>query len=251
MIERLKGAVLRILRVPPEPAPPTGDPGSVRVFRASPAYFRYKLIGWGLGQVGTLIGLVAGLMLLGLITDRFGGWVGLALIVAEAFAWVAFLVQVPFTFAALRLDYELRWYMLSDRALRIREGILKTRELTMTFANVQQISIRQGPVQRLLGIADVEVRTAGGGGSSSDEQAGADMHRGFFRGIQDAETIRDTVRARVQEYRGAGPAQGAPVPATATAAPPADAPTAPGPGSLAAARELLAEVQALRQVLAG
>ncbi len=241
MIGRVKSTVLRLLRVPPEPDPPVGDPGSVRVFRASPTYFRYKLIGWGLGQIGTLVGLVVGLVLLGFITERFSGWVALALAAAEVFAWVAFLAQVPFTLAALRLDYELRWYMLSDRALRIREGIFKTREQTMTFANIQQISIREGPIQRLLGIADVEVRTAGGGGSSSDEQTGDDMHRGFFRGVEDGEAIRDAIRQRVREYRDSRRGPGADDPRTA----------ASGSGPLTAARELLAEVRRLSETLAG
>ena len=64
--------------------------------------------------------------------------------------------------ALLRLDFELRWYIVSDRACASARGSSRCREKTMTFANIQHIGIRQGPLQRLLGIADVEVRTAGG-----------------------------------------------------------------------------------------
>jgi hypothetical protein len=72
-----------------------------------------------------------------------------------------FLVQMPFSLAAARLNYEMRWYIVTDRSLRLREGIFGVREMTLTFANVQNIAIRQGPLQRALGLADVVVRTAG------------------------------------------------------------------------------------------
>jgi uncharacterized membrane protein YdbT with pleckstrin-like domain len=106
------------------------------------------------------------------------------------------------------LDYELRWYMLSDRAIRIREGIVTVREKTMALANIQNISIKQGPLQRLLGIADVEVKTAGGGGQAGDSHKKGThpepMHVGYFRGVTNAEEIRDLVREGVRRQRDAG-----------------------------------------------
>lgn len=183
-----------------------------------------------------------------------GGLLGVITTVLGALAWLALLAQIPLTFVALRLDYELRWYMLSDRALRIREGVMRVREQTMTFANIQQISVRQGPLQRLLGIADIEVRTAGGG--STSQEGGHDMHRGYLRGVADPESIRDTIQRRVREYRDAGlgggeqrtgraGGQGGPAASgeAAAAALPEDT------GVIQAAREVLAEVRALREEL--
>src|SRR5690606_27052136 len=43
--------VLRALRIPPEPQPPAGAPGSLRVFRAAPAFYRLRLIQWGFRQL--------------------------------------------------------------------------------------------------------------------------------------------------------------------------------------------------------
>ena len=250
MPEWMSRLVLRWFRVPEEPEPPAGDPASLRVFRAAPEYFRYKLLGWGIGQVGTLVGLTVGLVVGLTFLDR---WLGSGLIAwAVGFfgvvAWVAFLAQIPFSYAALRLDYELRWYMLSDRALRIREGILSVREQTMTFANIQQISVRQGPLQRFVGIADVEVRSAGGG---STDESSRDMHRGFFRGVADAESVRDTILERVRAYRDAGLGDGASATSggeTLTARAPV---AIPGGGARAAARELLDEARALRKAVTG
>ena len=77
----------------------------------------------------------------------------------------------------------------------------------MTFANIQQISIRQNPVQRLLGIADVQVRTAGGGssGGGSGHEMGESMHEAFFRGVDNAEEIRSAIASAVFLERSHGP----------------------------------------------
>lgn len=241
MPEWLTAAVLRVLRVPPEPEPPPGDPATLRVFRAAPAYFRYRLLTWGMAQAGALLGLVIGSFVFGGFVGALPGrWTAPAVAMGGILAWIVYLVQLPVSLAALGVDYELRWYMLSDRALRIREGAITVREKTVTFANIQQISVRQGPVQRLLGLADIEVRSAGGGGSSSGSEGATDLHRGYLRGVQDAERIRDTMRARVQRDREEGG------PAAVLADPGGEPPAGSSP--LDAAAELLTEVRALRHV---
>jgi hypothetical protein len=47
MFSLLRSWLLRILRVPPEPQAPVGDPASTRVFRASPKFYFLRLLGWG------------------------------------------------------------------------------------------------------------------------------------------------------------------------------------------------------------
>ena len=48
--------VLALLKVPHDPHPPAGSPGSLRVFRAGRTYYQLKLFLWGLRQVGVLAG---------------------------------------------------------------------------------------------------------------------------------------------------------------------------------------------------
>lgn len=237
MPEVLRHWLLRLLRVPPEPAIPEGL--TVRVFRAAPAYFRYRLVVWALGQLGALGGLIAGLIglsfLMPIVTHPL---LSFGLRALEAVAWLTFVVQLLFSLAVLRLDFDLRWYVLSDRSLRIREGIMTVKEKTMTFANIQQISIRQNPIQRLLGIADVRVRTAGGGAggsSSATEKTGESAHEAYFRGVDNANEIKRAIQDRVRLHRDAGlgdPDEPATLPPAPTLEP-----------VLAAAREVLAEVR--------
>ncbi len=242
-----RGPVLRLFRVPAEPEPPPGSPP--RVFRAGENYFRLLVIRWGGAQFALLVAAV-GLTVVMAIT--LGGGASEAatevLIALDVVIWLLFAGHLVFGLAVRRLDYEMRWYMVSDRAIRIREGIVTVREKTMTFANIQNISIRQGPLERLLGIADVEVRTAGRGSSGAAGTHGSKqqplvepMHVAYFRGVSNAQEIRDVVREGVRRRRDAG--LGDPEDHhSVTAVESVDA--------VAAATRLLEETRAVRQLLA-
>ena len=127
---------------------------------------------------------------------------------AEVLGIAGFVVQLPFTMYLVRLDFELRWYIVTDRSLRIRAGIWTIREMTMTFANIQQITVEQGPLERVLGISNLRVRTAGGGGmmeGKNAHQATAEpMHVGSFNGLDNAEEIRDLILSRMRLWRDSG-----------------------------------------------
>lgn len=269
MIAALQRRALELLKVPPQPDPPSGAPGSIRVFQAAPNYFRYQLAAWGLGQLGALWGLVIGLSFLRYVPDLPGfQWI----YVAEAVGIASYLVQLPLTLVGVTLDYRMRWYIVTDRSLRVREGLMRVREQTMGFANIQNLAVRQGPLQRLLGLADLEVRTAGGGdeGSKGHHTKGQQsLHLAYFRGVDNAEEIKTLILDRLRRLRGAGLGdpdegeEGEEGRATAVgtgalaagAAPgggtiPAPAPVAQAGAAVAAARELLDESRRLRRALA-
>jgi membrane protein YdbS with pleckstrin-like domain len=207
MAERWRAWLLHVLRVPAEPAPPPGDPAVVRTFRASPNYFRYTVAVWVLKQASAAVGLLTSYLFFRNFVFFRGagyGWIG----IIEAVALTTFLIQLPFSYALLRLHFEMRWYILSDRSLRIREGILSVHEQTMAFANIQNISIRQNPLQRLFGIATVVVRAAGGGSSTTQKgphgAGGSNSHEATFEGVDNAEQIRAAIRDRTRLRRDAG-----------------------------------------------
>jgi membrane protein YdbS with pleckstrin-like domain len=249
MVESLKSLVLRILRVPAEPTPPAGSPESVRIFRASRKLYYLTLIRWGLAQLATFTGMV---IFLAIDLSANLGKASVPLRVIEVIALISFLVQLPFTFLFVRFDYEMRWYIVTDRSLRIRYGMLAVREMTMAFANIQQITLRQGPLQRLLGIADLEVRTAGGGagqavGSHGGHQGiGHSGHLGFFRGVENAADIRDLILARLRHWRDSGLGDPDEIRTTETV----EAKTFPSTGdAVAVAQLVLVEVRALRAAI--
>lgn len=231
MFELLKSLALRFAKVPPEPHAPAGSPGSIRIFRAAPNYWKYLLVTWGLRQMAGAFAIVVFLSMTATwqaaaVRDVSNGEAGTqrgrrqlgpklerilpsTIHTLELIGLGFFLVQLPFSLATARLNYEMRWYIVTDRSLRLREGIFRVREMTLTYANVQNIAIQQGPLQRLLGIADVVVRTAGGG-SSTDAHgneahgAGATMHTGTLRAVDNAEQVRDLILDRLRRMRDAG-----------------------------------------------
>ncbi len=245
----LKRLLLRVFQVEEHPEPPPGSPESLRVFRASPRFFRYSLLKWGLGQTAALFGLIASTI--GFEFIEFGPWSRFTA-AAGPLLIVLFFVQLPASYLVLRLGYEMRWYMVNDRALRIRYGIYSVREQTMTVANIQNMSVKRGPLQRLFRIADLEIRTASGGGSDDDDEA---LSRGLLQGLDDAEQVRDLLLVSLRQSRDAGlgdPDDRSAMPALPATSTEAAAPVETDSGSvLAAARELLAESRALRRTVAG
>ncbi|MEO5960443.1 MAG: PH domain-containing protein [Opitutaceae bacterium] len=199
--------------------------------------------------------------------NRLGGWAGfkkgLAEIAAQLPSWgfpliwvlkisglVLYLAQIPFTYALRRLDYEMRWYVVTDRSLRIRSGLVSVQEMTMSFANLQQVTVTQGPLQRLLGLADVRVQSAGGGGGgegkSAHGSAQASLHLGVFHGVDNALEIRDLILERLRQFRATG--LGDPDDHHELVGPSAAAESGLQSPLLMAARELLEEARALRRV---
>ncbi len=302
MFDPIRNWVLRVARVPHEPTPPFGAPGSIRVFRAGRNYYNLRLIRWGLGQFVGVIGVCfsigffmwfkneveaarQGSMQTVLVapaapapvvkpapaatspTDKAAAarakrlkridffkqtaehtapWMIIVFEILEAGGVLLFLAQIPVSFAVVRLEFELHWYIVTDRSLRIRTGVLSLQESTMSFANLQQVEVKQGPLQRLLGLADVHVQSAGGGDRDPRHgHAGDSLHTGIFHSVDNATEIRDLILARLRQFRQAGlgdPEDHHDHPAATEPASPTDA--------LAAAREILAEARALRAALA-
>jgi hypothetical protein len=187
---------------------------------------------------------------LGEIAVRLPGWAFPLIWVLKISGLMLYLAQVPFTYALRRLDYEMRWYVVTDRSLRIRSGLVSVQEMTMSFANLQQVSVTQGPLQRLLGLADVRVQSAGGGGGGEGKPGHgvqASLHLGVFHGVDNATEIRDLILDRLRQFRatGLGDPDDHHDPVSPSAAPETGSPS----DVLTASQELLAEARALRREL--
>lgn len=119
-----------------------------------------------------------------------------------ALPWFLVLV-VPdvLAYIAVHLRYDTTWYILSDRSMRLRHGVWSIHESTITFDNIQNVKITQGPIQRWLGFSNLEVHTAGGGGPHG--QAGG-SHVGMLEGIEDPTRLRELIMDKVRASRSAG-----------------------------------------------
>lgn len=193
--------LFRVPRTPPT-IPRHGD-GPVEAFRPSPRFLSYL---------------------------RFWFWIALLLVdVAIVFAWILILIDEPFVAAilalpafllavvpdiiawvAIQLRYDTTWYILTDRSVRIRRGAIVIHETTITFENVQNVKVEQGPVQRHFGLSTIIIETAGSGGGGGGGAHGGKqsplmaMNVGRIEGVEDAERLRDIIMNRLRASRGAG-----------------------------------------------
>lgn len=235
MIRRLHNEILQLMKVPAEPQPPDGSAGSVRAFRAGRNYYRWRMALWLATNLG--VAIAVGVALFALSRPIKGGqpWSRYAADAAMALLATAFAFSAFFSFLQQRMNYELRWYIVTDRCLRVRSGIVNVHEITTTFANIQEVRLSAGPLQKLLGLADVEVHSAGGG---SGRKRSSDSHAARFEGVDNAAEIRDFILARLRQYRDSGLGEKDHAYASVF-----------GEGSQAAAHAVLMEARALRAAL--
>ncbi len=189
--------LVRFFRVPEQPPTvPTDAPQSVLTFRSAPGFLRLmKFWFWLFMWIPDLLILGAWFALLMVSVP-----LGVVLLVP---ALLLAIVPDILVYVAIHLRYDTTWYAISERSMRIRRGIWTIHEITITFENVQNIRVRQGPMQRWFGIADLVVETAGGGGGSTPG-SGGQAHVGLIEGVADAAMIRDRILAQVKKSRSAG-----------------------------------------------
>ena len=110
--------------------------------------------------------------------------------------------KIAILYIATRIEYDVRWYIITDRSLLIREGVWVLREITLTFANAQNVRVTQGPLQRWFGFSNIQIDTAGGGGKT--EEGGTVPHHAVLRGIKNPEELRDLILELLRRHRTTG-----------------------------------------------
>src|SRR6266850_3144457 len=191
-------------RVPAEPPSlpvgPAGDGEHVRSFRPAEGFLRYLKFKFWIALVIIDAAILAGWFFLFLIVPIVALWLAP---VAFAFAVLPDVVA----YVAIHLRYDTTWYVFSDRSLRIRNGIWVIHETTITFENIQNVSVNSGPLERFFGISNVTLDTAGGGQSGSKgegSKSATNYHQGMIEGIDNVHEIRTLILNRVRHSRSAG-----------------------------------------------
>lgn len=202
MYRGIWSVLVRMFRVPQEaPELPVGPDEQLQRFQPGPGYLRYLKLGFWIGVIVVDSGLFILLLAIAINEPVLGV---LLLPPALIIGIVPFLIS----YVAIHLRFDTTWYVMTDRSLRLRRGVWSIHEITITFENVQNVKVRQGPLQRYFGIADVVVETAGGGGGAAGahgKQAATTMsHHGIIEGIDNAAEVRDRILARLKHSKSAG-----------------------------------------------
>ncbi len=99
-----------------------------------------------------------------------------------------FVVMMPFLYFRFRT---LR-YTFDNEGLTVRWGLLFRREITLTYARIQDIHLVSNLVERWLGLGRVQIQTASG-------SAAAEI---TIEGLPDFEHVRDELYRRMRGARG-------------------------------------------------
>lgn len=193
-IWRVVAGLFRVPRYPPSLPHEAGE--FYREFHPSHRYLGYlKFYFW----------LALGIVDLAILV----GWIALFVNEREVAFWLALptvlLIVVPdvIAYVAIHLRYDTMWYVMTDRSLRCRRGIWVMVEHTITFENVQNVSVHRGPLQYHFRIATVVVETAGASEGEGDNEFEVG-NKAILQGIGDPDEIRSLIMERVQRSRTAG-----------------------------------------------
>lgn len=193
------GIVTKWLRVPEQPPLIQGaDDAQVQSFRPANGFLKYlKVFFWIF-----LVLIDSALFVLWLVLLFNVPVVGIILTLP---IWFIMIVPDVVAYIAIHLRYDTTWYVLSDRSMRIRRGIWIIHETTITYDNIQNVSIRQGPLQRYFGIFDVLVETAGGGASTGHGEGTTVLgHSGLLEGIDKADEVRNLILDKWRRSKSTG-----------------------------------------------
>jgi membrane protein YdbS with pleckstrin-like domain len=200
MYRGIWGVLSKWFRVPEDPPTlPVLSGESLQSFRPSKDYLRYLKLYFWLSQLLLDAAVVMTWLALKIAFPMVGLWL---LPLAIAIAVIPGIVG----YLAIHLRFDTTWYVLSSRSLRIRSGIWVINEATITFENIQNVSVESGPIERIFGVANVVVDTAGGGSGArgAHGESKPDMHRGEISGVSNANEIRQLILGRLSLSRSVG-----------------------------------------------
>jgi membrane protein YdbS with pleckstrin-like domain len=126
-------------------------------------------------------------------------------------------------------------YTFDEQGVTVRWGILFRKEISLTYARIQDIHLVSNVVERWLGLGRVQIQTASG-------QSGAEL---TVEGFADYEAVRDELYVRMRGARGVSATSSLPAAAGVAA-------LAHGTGGddvVMALNEAVAELRALREEL--
>ncbi len=173
----------------------------VRELKPEEGWLTLKYLGVLASFAGAVLGAVGGSFAIASVWGPVGVAVALALD-------VFILGTLGFGLVAARVDYELRHYLVGDKSLRVSHGAIVRREVTLSYANVQNLEVTQGPFETLFGIKTLSISTAGGSARPGE----VNLHEAKLEGLKNADEVKALILGMLKGQKDAG--LGEPIEAT-------------------------------------
>jgi putative membrane protein len=130
-----------------------------------------------IGAIKTVRRWIGAAAIPGIAALAGGGWQMTTLILVGVFVIVAGSALWGF------LSWRATTYGVSGGAFQLRRGVVQKNERTIPLEHVQSVDTVQGVIQRLFGVVEVRVETAGGGASEPDASLSA-LDRGAAEALR-------------------------------------------------------------------
>ncbi len=114
--------------------------------------------------------------------------------VSTSIIGLVLIVGIGLTILAGWLDRFFTQYTITTKRLHIRRGVLSKTESSTNVDRIQNITVRQSPVDRIVRVGSIEFDTAGD--DSSDRFA--------FRGVNDPQDLRERIMRARDDEKAAG-----------------------------------------------
>lgn len=193
LLRLLKPIFLPLLRL--DFTPPHLPEGSslVRALKPSEQWLAYRYLQTLFGFLNQFIGV--GVAVIAVVVKLKG----LGVVLAVGIALVQFFL-IGLALVTTRVDFELRHYLVGDRSLRVAQGAWKREEVTLSYANVQNLEVNQGPLERLFGFKSLTISTAG----ADTTPGGENSHLVTLVGLSDADELRNLILGMLKQQRDSG-----------------------------------------------
>lgn len=122
---------------------------------------------------------------------------GISIILWGAIVFIAYII---FCYIWANLSYKSWKYELTDVAFRIERGVVWKKYVSIPYGRIQNVDIYRGVLDRMLGLSNLKIQTAGFGGNYTNPFGAAE---GKLPGlsVQKAEELRDELIKRSQENK--------------------------------------------------
>lgn len=193
ILNLLKPLFLPLLKLDFSPPHLPEGTALVRSLKPSERWLGYRYLQTLFGFLNQFIGVAIGIIALITSLEKWGVVLSVIIVILE-------FIAIGFALVTVRVDFELRHYLVGDRSLRVAQGAWKREEVTLSYANVQNIEVTQGPIERLFGFKSLTLSTAG-----ADTSPGAEhSHLVNLVGLEHAEELQQLILGMLRHAKDAG-----------------------------------------------
>ena len=124
----------------------------------------------------------------------------------EPMLWWLFLVYILGHYIAARITYRNYQFEVTPSAFKKQYGIIHKQSSSIPYDRIQNVNVSRNLIDRLLGLAHLEIETAGNSGDSDRNVLGgaSSSSEGYIPGISvdEARDLKELVLLRAQNMRG-------------------------------------------------